>query len=117
MAKILDLDDLAKTDPEIVLKLAGKSHVMKPLSVGDFINNTKRLDKLAETPVSEQFEIFLDIVDAAFPTVGKDVLAAMSMNQLEQIMDFVQTAQKEADEDAAEQGSVEGNAPKAKSKA
>jgi hypothetical protein len=100
MTRILDLDELQTEAPEVVIKLNGKEHAMKVLSVGEFIENAKELEKSklevaspdeegALTSLAGSFESIIQMILKAFPTMTRDMLADRPIAQLNQILSFV----------------------------
>ncbi|HYG86988.1 MAG TPA: hypothetical protein VD978_12080 [Azospirillum sp.] len=94
MPKYLDLDGLPTgTTAERVLKLNGKEHPLKPMSVGDFIENTKLLQAQGDSPSLErEFEVMMKMIQRSFPSCSEAELMALTLPQLNQILDFVQDA-------------------------
>jgi hypothetical protein len=106
--KVLDLDELETGTPEKVLKLKGKEHPLKPLSVRDFIDQSKEAKKLInETDASVHVEHLVKLVKGVFPTLTDEDLNDLSMEQLNKILDFAR-----ADNGGEETGSKKAKAKK-----
>jgi len=89
MTKYLDLDEIVV--PEKVLKLFKEEHVMKPLSVEDFISNIKEAKKLeasGESDVGDHILALTGMIGKLFPTVTQETLGKLSMSQLNAILAF-----------------------------
>lgn len=91
MTKILNLDSV-KPAEERVLQLNGREHVMKPMSVGDFIENSRTARAQEATPdPAVEFETVLGMVARAFPTIADDELRALTFAQLNTILSWSET--------------------------
>jgi hypothetical protein len=111
MTRILNLDSV-KPAEERVLKLNGREHAMKPMSVGDFIDNsrTARVQEGGADPATE-FELVLGMVARAFPTIPADELRGLTFAQLNTILSWSESGVGPAE------GSAEGNGDAAETKA
>lgn len=101
--KVLNLDEVEVTvAKEFTWK--DKVHQMKPLSVGDFIVQTKAVEELtAKNPTeTEAVEFMLSIVRMAFPTLSDEDARAMDLKRLEVLVEFVR--------EGVETEAAEGNA-------
>lgn len=102
MATMLNLDEVKPVDK--TLKMNGKSHVLKPMSVGDFIAITQAAEAEAkskeEVPLSKQIEQFVELAGTAFPTIPADELNALSLPQLTQIVEFARAGADDEEGDA-----------------
>jgi valyl-tRNA synthetase len=111
--KLLNLDELS-TD-EKVIKLDGVEHKMREMTVQEFIDRSVEARKVAassEKAAAEQDEkaldrmvqMSIDMIHDAFPTITKERLGRLTLNQLSAILDFtVQPPEKiEADVKAAQ---------------
>lgn len=89
-AKILNLDEI-DTGIEKAFTLGGKTHKMKPLSVMDFIAQTKRLDEMKATDASaeDNLNFMIDCVVAAFPTVTREEVAALDLGRIRKLTDYI----------------------------
>jgi hypothetical protein len=102
---ILNLDELA-TGTEKVLKLKGKEHALKVLSVRDFIKNAKQSIELAKTDDAVvHLESLVELVKELFPSLTDEDLNDLSMNQLNAILEFARPkAERQADEAESKKG-------------
>lgn len=86
--KFLDLDAV-DVGPEVVIKLQGVEHKLKPISVEDFIVNTKALQSLgAEADFEAEVGMVVDMLTRAFPTMTTDMLKKLPMAALNKMLDF-----------------------------
>lgn len=103
MAKMLNLDEIKAE--EKVLKLCGKEHTMKEMSVEDFIKLTKETEKYEsgakEMSLSEQMESLVDMVLKAFPTCPREDLMSQKLDMLTVILKFVRSDVEPDEEDSA----------------
>lgn len=90
--KILNLDEI-ETGVEKAFILGGKTHVMKPLSVLEFITQTKRLEEMRATDASAEasLEFMVDSICKAFPTVAREDVYALDMDRVRQLTDYINT--------------------------
>jgi len=106
MSKILNLDEVSSKE-ERVLKIKGVEYEMSTMSVQDFIDMSRKEERLVElgedAPISEQFVLYMDIVGSFFPTIPEDVLKSFTLEQLMAILDFAREIESGADEVEAEQ--------------
>lgn len=110
MSKMLNLDELA--NEERVLKLNGSEHVLRDVSVGDFIEITRMTEGLKDDlPISDQLEMMVSIIKRRFPTVDEEELAALNMRQLNAILEFARQGDGQPD-DAGSAESSEGSEKK-----
>lgn len=116
MAKMLNLDEM-KPEVEKSITLHGENHVMKAMSVGEFIDmqrNIAKMDKLRKDRPEdmevnvEEFELLVQMIDTSFPTISEADIRNLTLEQLNAIFDFTQEVVNENGE------STEGNATEAK---
>ena len=84
----LDLDAVAP-EVELTVKLNGKKHKLKPLSVEDFIRNTK--DQIALSSVGDvesEVNLILKMLVRAFPTLTEEELREVPLNKLWKLLEF-----------------------------
>lgn len=111
--KTLNLDDV-KPAVEKVVKLNGKSHPMKAMTVGDFIDITSRTDELQkrkgdnELSFEQEFVLLTDIVMRGFETLSRDDIMGLSLEQLAKLAEFIQESAEEGAAEASEDAK-EGN--------
>lgn len=92
--KLFNLDALP-TREERVLVFKGVSHAMVPMSVGDFIENTKLMQDLrggsennAVMGLAGEFQVIVDMVSRVFPTVDQSDLLTLTFEQLNALLAF-----------------------------
>lgn len=103
--KILNLDEI-ETGTEKSFVWKGKTHVMQPLSVGEYVNQLKRLGTLkddGEASVETHVEFMIDAVCKAFPTIDRSEVEAMDLKKIQMLSEYV-NAEVEAE---SEEGNVE----------
>jgi hypothetical protein len=107
MTKIINLDQLETKRDKVVI-LGGVEHVMKTLTVKDYIYQLKagtEIEKLANngepTPetADRMIELTVDALATLFPTIRRDQLEALNMDQLNAMR---QLAEDYSAEDAPE---------------
>lgn len=108
MAKLLNLDELEQID--YTLKLKGQEYPMVDISVGDFIKITKMTETLDENmPISAQMEKTVELIQVRFPTVPKEELMSLNMDQLAAVLKFSRQAGAELEGEAAKEKDKSGN--------
>jgi hypothetical protein len=106
--KLLDLDKIPAGQPEVVVKLNGKEHRLKPMTVDGFIQNMKLVQGMKnEGNFEEEIEVVKDMILILFPTMTREDLGTMTFPQLEALKNFAQEASgsNEAEAGAAEAAS------------
>jgi hypothetical protein len=107
MTKFLDLDAIAVDDNPLTVKLGGVKHVLKPITVKDFIANTKALQNLSGTNISVEAEmnLMMDMIMRAFPTVTRDMLEDLKLDSLNQLVEFANSnnGQKKVEDEIAKE--------------
>lgn len=87
---MLNLDELET--PTKVLRLNGREHTMRDMTVQEFIDasaEAKRArERAAEQTVDEQVAEVVDQIAKAFPTLGEDELAALPLPKLTALLEF-----------------------------
>ena len=88
MAKVFNVDALAKESREIVLK--GITHEVREMSVDDFLAAMKTADDLEKaTGPEEQIEALVKTVHRAIPTLSVEVIREMPFDHLNAISQFI----------------------------
>lgn len=88
MANFLDLDALSDTTEKVV-KLKGKEHRLRPVTVGQFIENAKIVQSLGTNPKFEdEFEAIVKMLLKAFPTLERRDLEDLPIEHLNKILEF-----------------------------
>jgi hypothetical protein len=90
MTKIINLDQLeTRKDKAVILK--GQEHIMKTLTVKDYILQLKtqqEIEKLSQSPeqtvetADRLIELTVDALSQLFPTIAREDLEALNMDQL-----------------------------------
>nr|WP_042670043.1 hypothetical protein [Methylobacterium sp. B34] len=88
--KIIDLDAVDQF-PDIVAKLGGKRHKLVPVSVEDFIANTKLLQTLGKDgDIDAEVSGLIQIILRAFPSMTEDMLRKLPLVNLNKLMGIAQ---------------------------
>ncbi len=88
--KFLDLDAV-DMGAEVVIKLQGIEHKLKPVSVGDFIANTKLVQGLGvATDVETEVQTIITMLIRAFPTMTREMLIDLPIAALNKMFAFAQ---------------------------
>lgn len=86
--KTLNLDALAKTNRTITL--GGKEYAVEEMTVENFIETTKAAEKLGESATFiEQMEAAIEMILRSVPSIERDTLKRLSLEQLTTIVKFV----------------------------
>lgn len=96
--QFLDLDSIAAELPTVVIKLGGKEHPLTPISVADWITNTKAIQALhvAETDLEIEVDAMIAMITRSFKTLTKDMLKALPLASLNKILEFAKNNNGEA---------------------
>jgi hypothetical protein len=94
-----DLDAVAQE--KVVIKLGGSEYPLVPVTVDSFVANTRLISKLEtidQTDIEAQLQFTKELLKQAFPTMTDAVLGAMTMIQLNKLVDLAHgmNGQKEA---------------------
>ena len=103
----LDLDAVVP-DNDVVVKLGGIEHTLVPITLEDFVRNTKAVQVMnaSEDPDAEM-GIVTDMLFRAFPSMTPEITNKLTLIQLNKLLDFAmehngaKRVQTEAGEDAA----------------
>ena len=111
--KLLDLDAVHTDLSDVGIKLAGAIHKLKPLSVLDYIENTKLMQRLRleAGDMEKEFEATIEIVARSFPTIQADDLRKLTFIQLNKLVAFARQANGETAIDEAVQAPTPAEAP------
>jgi hypothetical protein len=90
MADITYFDLDAVVPDEVVIKLGGKQYALKPVSVDDFIKNSKMLQAIdgAANDLESTLAHTVDLLTRAFPTMSEKVIRGMSMLQMNKLVEL-----------------------------
>lgn len=87
--KILNIAELASKEVR-VLRVNGVDHPVREMSVEDFIETTLAAERLdGEQSIVKQLEATFDLILRAVPTIEKDVLKGMTLDQLQAMTAFI----------------------------
>ncbi len=88
--KFLDLDAIEHEATVVVIKLAGVEHKLTPISVTDWITNTKVMQTLAAdaSDIEVQVDAMIGMITRQFKTLTKDMLREMPLTKLNAILEF-----------------------------
>lgn len=116
MTKIINLDQLeTRKDKAVILK--GKEHIMKTLTVKDYIlqlKTQKEIDQLTtmetDTPETADrlIELTVDALGQLFPTIERDDLLSLNMDQLNAMRGLAEDYTQEEAPDAEATGESTG---------
>jgi len=104
--RFLDLDKIV---PESIASLVfnGKKHVMKEMSVADFIWAQSAAAK-ENLPVEEQTELFLEVLMRSWPTIEKKELEELSPAKLRALLEFTNGVGEKGVEQYTAEAAAEG---------
>lgn len=105
--KVLNLDKLVPNEGR-ELVIGGKSYPVLGMTVSNFIQTTRIAEKMnADTSIADQIEATVDMILRSVPAIEREVLAQLSLEQLQTIVAFVRgDAMNDAEQPAGE--SAEG---------
>lgn len=117
MTKILNLDKI-ETKRDKVIILGGVEHVMKALTVKDYINQMKASAELNTLALHEDnledaervMDLTIDALVKLFPTITREQFEALTMEQLTAIRELAEHQAEEQLEEAAPEGEEAGKA-------
>lgn len=88
--KFLDLDALEDKD-EFVIKINGEQHKLVPITVRNFVKNTKIVANLPQNmTVEEETTVIIEMLGRAFPTIPEDDLWEIPLDKLNTLLEFAQ---------------------------
>ncbi len=100
--KILNIDKLVPEESR-ELVIFGKTHQVKGLDVGGFLATTLAAEELAEEKsLVKQIEATIDMIVRAVPTIERDDLRKLTLDQLQSVVSFVRGDEVDGVEDSAE---------------
>jgi len=89
MSNLLNLDEIDVGDEKSFI-FNGNTHVMTPLSVGDYIKQVKTLENMKDASQEDSFNFMIKSVCAAFPSLTEAEAKKMTFPQIEMLMTHVQ---------------------------
>jgi hypothetical protein len=95
VAHVLNLDEI-ETGLERTVVLGGKNYPLKPMSVEDYIAQLKDAQAAEkEQDTVKLFELMVNSVGRAFPSMKEGVIRKLTVAQLQKLMAFVQSVAEE----------------------
>lgn len=106
--KVLNLDDLAKTNRS--LTLGGVTYEVEEMTVENFIETTKAAEKLEKEDGSivNQVSATIDLIVRSIPTIKTETLRKLPLEQLSTIVKFIRGDLDEKETVPAAEGEVSG---------
>lgn len=102
--KVLNLDKLVPNEGR-ELVIAGVSYPVIGMTVANFIETTRVAEKMtAETSIADQIEATVEMILRSVPSIPREVLAQLSLEQLQTIVAFVRGDAVEGVEQGGEGG-------------
>lgn len=112
MTKIINLDQLeTKKDRSVIL--GGEEHFMATLTVKDYILQLKKQSEIEKLASNEEvdldaadrmMELTIDALNALFPTIKREQLEALNMEQINAMRELAEGHVKEDAPEAEETG-------------
>lgn len=113
-ATYLDLDAVLP-DTEVTVKLGGVEHKLVPITLEDFVRNTKIVQVMgATTDPDKEMAMVTDMLFRAFPTMTQEITNKLTLVQLNRLMEFsmehngAKKVEQEAGKDAAADPKIAG---------
>jgi len=109
--KYLDLDEVDSETPEFVIKLGGKEHQLTPISLRDWIANTKMMQNIrgADGDIEAEADIIIGMITRSFKTLEPEILKTMPLFKLNKILAFARANNGEDDADKEVAAEAEAN--------
>lgn len=103
--KVLNLDKLNKKQERHIV-LNGVEYVVKPMTVGNFIQTTATAERLKDAGLAEQIEATVDMIVRGIPDIDREVLNDLPLDVLNQVVSFVrgEDVSQEQDEEKKAEG-------------
>jgi hypothetical protein len=105
-AHYLDLDAVVPNS-DVTVKLGGIEHKLVPITLEDFVRNTKAVQDMGTLVDAEaEMNVVRDMLSRAFPTMTVQITNKLTLIQLNTLLEFAmkhngaKTVEKEAGEDA-----------------
>jgi hypothetical protein len=84
----LDLDAIIPED-EITVKLGGVEHKLVPITLEDFVRNTKAVQAMgAQVDPEAEMAMVTDMLFRAFPTMTPEITGKLTLIQLNKLLEF-----------------------------
>lgn len=85
--KILDLDALVQE--QIIVRLNGRDHELRPVTLKDFAENAKDIETMGKAPsLEEEIKITKRMLARAFPTMTETDFDGLNMAQMQAVIDY-----------------------------
>lgn len=110
--KFLDLDGLAPA-AKFSIRLNGKTHEMKEMTVEDFVWATKEADSRVEAAgenMGAVAEAMVDVLHRQFPTVERKEFMALDLDKLSALLKFTRDLAEDGAEETVARAVSEGKA-------
>ena len=107
--KFLDLDALAPKEV-FRIKLNGKEHEMKQMTVEDFVWATKEAEARQDEDgdPAAMLRMMIDVLQRQFPSIDKEEFKELGFDKLAAILDFTRQVAEEGSEAAIAEAAAEG---------
>jgi len=116
MTKIINLDDIRKPTPLVII-VDGERHELKPATVESFLENVKLIEEIGvNATVTQEFEAMIGIITRSFPTLTEKQIRQWSVEQLRYLVELTRGANDEiasTDEEEMIEAEKSGNDQKA----
>ncbi|SER25835.1 hypothetical protein SAMN05216548_1144 [Faunimonas pinastri] len=112
--KYLDLDAIDLTENEFVVKLGGVEHHLKPVTVEDFVENTKLIQSLGVSgKLEDEVDTVIQMLVRAFPTMTVEQLKKLELVKLNALLDFAHKNNGQKQGEASAEAEATANPPAA----
>lgn len=116
--KFIDLDEVAVDTKQLAIKLNGQTHVLSPLSVEDWILNSKAIKRLESFAgdIEKEVDVLIEMITRSFKTMNASDLRKLEVKKLNRLLDIARNGDgtSEADAEAAKEvAKTEANPPTA----
>ena len=111
----LDLDEVDANAKQVVIKLDSVEHKLTPITVQDWIANTKMIQSLqaAEGDVEKEIDAMISMITRSFKTLEHDTLKQLPLAKLNKIMEFARANNGEKVVEAEAAAEAKANPPAA----
>ena len=102
--KVLNLDKIADERDRREIHLGGKTYVVEPISVDNYIETTLAAEALGDDATAvQQIEATVKMIQRSVPTIEERLLRRLSLEQLRVLVAFVRGEDNDAEEAQAAQ--------------
>lgn len=110
---IINIADLKKEPDVQITDLEGDVHVMNRATVGSFIENVERIEKLGvNASTKEEMDLMIEVICASFPTLTAENVKSWPLESLAAISDLARGQNAElvtTDPEKAAEATASGN--------